>query len=147
LTHVAAAKNTWVNTGENFFIAYAVDGPYIVSGFFFCSFIILSILKMRFYRFMRITAHPFRVPCVTRQGVTKRLTSVQDIPESTNFNVNIGRIRVNSNAGEDDDVVSRSMRNIALKSINESTGVGKRSDKYIVEVKDQFHRDMTDRED
>ncbi len=26
-TQYKAAKNTWVNTGENFFIAYAVDGP------------------------------------------------------------------------------------------------------------------------
>jgi len=43
---------------------------------------------------------------------------VQDIPESTNFNVNIGRIRVNSNAEEEDDVVSRSMRNIATRVVS-----------------------------
>ena len=42
---------------------------------------------------------------------------VQDIPESTNFNVNIGRIRVNSNA-EEDDLVSRSMRNIATRVVS-----------------------------
>ena len=68
---------------------------------------------------MRITAHPFRVPRVPRQGVAKKLTSI------------------------DTKIASPEV----LKSINESTGVGKRSDKDIVEVRDQFHRDMTDRED
>ena len=43
---------------------------------------------------------------------------VQDIPESTSFNVSIGRIRVNSNAESDDELaIGSSVQNFAARVV------------------------------